>query len=568
MAKEKFTDYLIDNKLISEEDLEKTLSAQKEKGGSLVELFVKLGIMQESKILSILSGYLSIPPMRILNLNVSKEILDLIPEKTASSLQVMPIGKIGNTVTVAMSDPLNVLAIDDLKKITGCEINPVIAPLSEMKEAIAAHYSHQPLTSLEDIIEGQRPESLEIIREKDMVEEEIGSIDEAPVIKFTNSVLKKAVYERASDILIEPLEKASRVRFRVDGLLREVETFPKKMHAFIISRIKVMCNLNIAEHRLPQEGRFRSTISDRNVDFRVSVLPSSMGEKCALRILDKSTALLDLDLLGFEEDVLKQIKEDSLKPHGLILVCGPTGSGKTTTLYSEISHIYAPEKNIITVEDPIEYQLKGINQVSINPQINLTFSTCLRSILRQDPDIIMIGEIRDFDTADISIKAALTGHLVLSTLHTTTSAGSVTRLLNMGIEPFLLSSTLIGVLTQRLVRTLCVKCKEEFAMPDSVREKYSIGKQIKIYKAKGCGSCQHTGYRGRTVLCEYLPVGLKIRALINSSTSEHIIKREARLLGMRTLREDGLIKVSKGITTLEEVLKVTGPDEPLQQTKD
>ncbi|MDD4954460.1 MAG: ATPase, T2SS/T4P/T4SS family [Candidatus Omnitrophica bacterium] len=563
MTKEKFTDYLIDNKLVSKEDLEKALSMQKEKGGSLVELFVKLGIMQEAQLVSILSGYLSVPPMRVLNLNITKEILDLIPEKTAASLQVMPIGKIGNTVTVAMSDPLNVLAIDDLKKITGCEINPVIAPFSEMKEAIATHYSRQPLTSLEDIIGGQKPENLEIIRDKDAVEEEIGSIDEAPVIKFTNSVLKKAVYARASDILIEPLEKTSRVRFRVDGLLKEAESFPKKMHPFVVSRIKVMCNLNIAEHRLPQEGRFRSIIMDRNIDFRVSVLPSSMGEKCALRILDKTTALLDLDLLGFEQDVLKGIKEDSLKPHGLILVCGPTGSGKTTSLYAAISHVYSPEKNIITVEDPIEYQLKGINQVSINPQINLTFASCLRSILRQDPDIIMIGEIRDFDTADIAIKAALTGHLVLSTLHTTTSAGSVTRLLNMGIEPFLLSSTLIGVLTQRLVRTLCPKCKEEYKMPDGIREKYSISKDAKLYKAKGCSACQNIGYKGRTVICEYLPVGLKVRALITSSVSEHIIKREARLLGMRTLREDGLVKIIKGLTTLEEVLKVTGPDEPL-----
>jgi len=563
MTKEKFTDYLIDNKLISKEDLSKALSLQKEKGGSLVELFVKLNIMQEAQVVSALSSYLSVPPMRVLNLNITKEILDLIPEKTAYNLQVMPIGKIGNTITVAMADPLNVLVIDDLKKITGCEVNPVIAPFSEMKEAIAAHYNRQPLSSLEDIIGGQKPENLEIIRDKDIIEEEIGSIDEAPVIKFTNSIFKRAVYERASDILIEPLEKTSRVRFRIDGLLKEAETFPKKMHPFIISRIKVMCNLNIAEHRLPQEGRFRNIISDRNIDFRVSVLPSSMGEKCALRILDKGTALLDLDLLGFEQDVLKQVKEDTLKPHGLFLVCGPTGSGKTTTLYSAISHIYSPEKNIITVEDPIEYQLKGINQVSINPQINLTFASCLRSILRQDPDIIMIGEIRDFDTADIAIKAALTGHLVLSTLHTTTSAGSVTRLLNMGIEPFLLSSTLIGVITQRLVRTLCPKCKEEFAMPESVREKYSIDKNAKLYKAKGCNACQNIGYKGRTVLCEYLPVVLKIRALVSNSSSEHVIKREARLLGMRTLREDGLVKVTKGITTLGEVLKVTGPDEPL-----
>lgn len=565
MPKEKFTDYLVEKNLISKEDLEKVISIQKNKGGSLVELFVKLGYMQEPQILSILSSYLSIPPVKVLNFNIAKEVLDLIPEQVANSLQVIPIGRIGNSVTVAMADPLNILAIDDLKKITKCEINPVIAPFSEVKEAINTHYSHGPVASLEDIIGSQKPENLEIIKEKQEIEEEqIGSIDEAPVIKFTNSILKKSVYERASDILIEPLEKASRIRFRIDGLLREAGVFPKKMHSFMISRIKVMCNLNIAEHRLPQEGRFRSMIAERQVDFRVSILPSSMGEKAALRILDKGAALLDLDLLGFEQDVLRQIKEDSIKPHGLILSCGPTGSGKTTTLYSIISHIYTPEKNIITVEDPIEYQLKGINQVSINPQINLTFASCLRSILRQDPDIIMIGEIRDFDTADIAIKAALTGHLVLSTLHTTTSAGSVTRLINMGIEPFLLASTLIGVASQRLVRTLCNKCKEEFAMPDSVREKYSISKQAKVYKAKGCNLCQHTGYKGRTILCEYLPVCAKIRALIDSSASEHTIKKQARLLGMRTLREDGMVKITKGITTLEEVLKVTGPDEPLE----
>lgn len=564
MSKEKFTDYLLNKNLISKEDLDKVLLIQKEKGGSLVELFVKLGLMQEIQILSLLSTYLSIPPIRVLNLNVAKEILNLIPEKVAQNLQVIPIGKIGNTITVAMSDPLNVLAIDDLCKITNCEINPVIASLSDMKEAVANHYSREPLSSIEEIIGNQELDAIEIIKTKETVEEEnIGAIDEAPVIKFTNTFLKKAVYERASDILIEPWEKSSRVRFRVDGLLKDADTFPKKMHSFIISRIKVMCNLNIAEHRLPQEGRFRSLILDRNVDFRVSILPSSMGEKAALRILDKSTALLDLDLLGFEKDVLKQMKEDSVKPHGLILACGPTGSGKTTTLYSILSYIYNPGQNIITVEDPIEYQLKGINQVSINPAIELTFAACLRSILRQDPDIIMVGEIRDGETADIGIKAALTGHLVLSTLHTTTSAGSVTRLLNMGIEPFLLSSTLIGVVTQRLVRTLCNKCKEKFDMPENIREKYSIDKKAIIYKIKGCNLCQHTGYKGRTVLCEYLPVSSKIRALISTSASEHAIKREARLSGMHTLRDDGSIKIAKGITTLEEVLKVTGPDEPL-----
>jgi len=321
--------------------------------------------------------------------------------------------------------------------------------------------------------------------------------------------------------------------------------------------------LNIAEHRLPQEGRFRARFFNKLVDFRVSVLPSSLGEKVAIRVLDKEAAHLDLDLLGFEEDVLKGLKEDSLKPHGLILACGPTGSGKTTTLYSVIKHIYNPEKNIVTVEDPIEYQLKGINQVSINPGIGLSFASTLRSILRQDPDIVMIGEIRDSETADMGIRSALTGHLVLSTLHTTTSSGSITRLINMGIEPFLISSTLLGVLTQRLVRVLCPKCKEKLEVSGPLSEKYSIDKKAVIYKPKGCNYCQNTGYKGRTLICEYLRISPKINNLINSSVAESIIKREARVLGMKTLREDGLIKLQKGLISLEEVLRTTAPDEPL-----
>jgi len=565
MLKEKFTDYLLEKKLISKEDLEKVLTLQKEKGGSLVELFIKLGYMQETQLLNILSGYLSIPPMRVLNVVIAQETIGLISERFARSYHVIPISKIGNSITLAMADPLNVVVIDDLKKITGCEINPVIAPLSEIKEAIIAHYTRPPTDSIEEIIKGQKAEAIEIIKQEKVLQNQtLETIDEAPVMKFTNSLLKRAVSDRASDILLEPLEKSSRVRFRIDGLLREVETFSKKIHPFVISRIKVMCNLNIAEHRLPQEGRFRSSILERSVDFRVSIVPSSLGEKVAMRILDKNTALLDLELLGFEADVLKQMRADSKRPHGLMLVCGPTGSGKTTSLYSVISYIYSPERNIITVEDPIEYQLKGINQVSINPAINLTFASCLRSILRQDPDIIMVGEIRDFETADITIKAALTGHLVFSTLHTTTSAGSVTRLINMGIEPFLLSSTLISVLSQRLVRKLCPKCKEEAVILESIREKYGIDKKTKLFKAVGCNSCQQTGYKGRIALSEYLPISPKIRFLVNAAASEHVIKKEARMLGMRTLREDGILKLNAGLTTLEEVLKVTGTDEPLE----
>ena len=564
MRRKKFTDYLIEQKALSREELDKVSEAHRKKGGSLVELLIKLGYLKEAQLVDILSGYLSIPPIRVLNLNISKEVLALVPERIARDYQVLPIGKIGNTLTLAMGDPLNVLIIDDIKKITKCEINPIIAPLSEIREAISNYYVQAPTESIEEIIEGQEAETLKYIQEgkKEVTQEEIiRSIEEAPILKFTNHFLKMAVEEKTSDILIEPLENVSRIRLRIDGVLMEVETFSKKIHPFIISRIKVMCNLNISEHRLPQEGRFRRKILDKNVDFRVSILPSSMGEKAAIRVLDKTTALLNLDLLGFEENELKKLKEDSLKAHGMILVCGPTGAGKTTTLYSVIKHIYSPEKNIVTVEDPIEYQLKGINQVSIRPAIGLTFATILRSVLRQDPDIIMIGEIRDGDTADMAIKSALTGHLVLSTLHTTTSAGSVTRLINMGVEPFLLSSTLVGVLTQRLVRKLCLKCKEEMELSGSAREKYLINKEAKVYKAKGCNFCQKSGYKGRVSLCEYLQVLPKMKNLISTSSSESDIKKGARALGMYTLREDGIIKVEKGITTLEEILKVTGADE-------
>jgi len=570
MKRKKFTDYLIEQKALSQEDLDKVLEVHKKKSGSLVELLIKLGYLKEAQLVDILSGYLSIPPVRVLNLKISPEILSLVPERIARDYQVLPIGKIGDTLTLAMGDPLNVLIIDDIKKITKCEVNPVIALFSEIKEAITNCYVQEPAESIEEIIEGESVESIKYIKEekKEVTQEEIiRSVEEAPILKFTNRFLKVAVEEKTSDILIEPLENASRIRLRVDGILRVAESFSKKIHPFVISRIKVMCNLNIAEHRLPQEGRFRGKILGRDIDFRVSILPSSLGEKAAIRVLDKTTALLNLDYLGFEQDVLKDLKEDSLKAHGLLLACGPTGAGKSTTLYSVINHIYSPEKNIVTVEDPIEYQLKGINQVSVNPVIGLSFASALRSILRQDPDIIMIGEIRDGDTADMAIKSALTGHMVLSTLHTTTSAGSVTRLINMGVEPFLMSSTLVGVLTQRLVRKLCPKCKEKTQLSSGLKEKYLINKDAETYKVVGCSFCQKTGYKGRISLCEYLRMSSKLRNLIIGSGTESEIKKEARREGMRTLREDGIIKLENGITTLEEVLKVTHSDELIEGKK-
>jgi type IV pilus assembly protein PilB len=558
-----FAQMLLEKRLISPQQLEEAIKLQKTKECALSEAILDLGYMDESQLLVFLSTYLSIPPVRVLSLNIPDQILKLIPPDTAAKYKAIPIGKIGNVLTVAMVDPLNVVALDDLEKVTGCQINPVVALRSEIKEAIETNYKKSLSDKIEEIIKNAQVASIEVIKERKEAlkdEEILHSIEEAPVIKLTNYILRRAVEERASDVLIEPLSESSRVRFRIDGILRERESFSRKMHDFVVSRIKIMGDLNITEHRLPQEGRFCMNILGRDIDFRISILPSTLGEKVVLRILDRSQGLLDLDSLGFEEDLTSRLKRDAASSCGMILVCGPTGCGKTTTLYSILKQIYTQEKNIITVEDPIEYQLEGINQVSVNYKVNLTFASALRSILRQDPDIIMVGEIRDFDTVDIAIKAALTGHLLLSTLHTTTAPGSITRLLNMGVEPFLLSSTLIGVLAQRLVRRLCPHCKEVNKIGVDIKEKYRISKDAVVYKPKGCKLCAREGYKGRIALGEYLHLDSEIKRLINLSSDEHIIKREARSRGMKTLREDGIYKVEKGFTSLEEVLRVTMED--------
>ncbi|MCD6228874.1 MAG: type II/IV secretion system protein [Candidatus Omnitrophica bacterium] len=561
--KKSFPQVLLEKGEITQKQLEEAIRFQKEKGCSLNEAFLSLGYIDEKKLLLLLSAYLSTPPIKVLNLNIPSQVLKLIPQEVAVKYQLIPIGRIGGVLSVAMADPLNVVALDDLERITKCQINPVVALRSEIKEAIDNNYRKSLVDTVEEIIKNSEIGSIEVIKEeKEAVKDEeiLRSLEEAPVIKFSNYILKRAVEEKASDVLIEPLSKSSRIRFRVDGVLREIESFSRKMHEFVVSRIKVIANLNITEHRLPQDGRFRMNILGREVDFRVSILPSVLGEKVVLRVLDKSQGLLDLDSLGFEESLISQLKIDSASSCGMILVCGPTGCGKTTTLYSILRYIYTPEKNIITVEDPIEYQLLGINQVNVNYEVGLTFANALRSILRQDPDVIMVGEIRDFDTVDIAIKAALTGHLVISTLHTTTAVGSVTRLINMGVEPFLLSSTLIGVLAQRLIRKLCPHCREESKLSSSLKEKYKISPDATIYKPKGCKSCFNQGYRGRLALGEYLHVDSQIRRLISISADEHTLKKEARKGGMKTLRENGIRKVEKGLTSLEEVLKTTGEE--------
>ena len=559
-----FTRLLVEKGLINEEELKSIQELHASKGGSLSEILVKSGYVKEKDLVIFLSTYLSIPPIKVLSLRIPREVIQVVPKATARKYTILPVGRIGNVLTVAVSDPLNVVVFEDLERITGCEINPVIASHSELEQAIEIYYKESVTTAIEEIIQDSESASIEIIKEEKKEVKDVDilrSIDEAPVIKLTNYIMRKAVEERASDILIEPLGDVSRARYRIDGVLREADTFPKKMHDFVISRLKVIAGLDITEHRLPQDGRFKMKILGNDVDFRLSVLPSTLGEKAALRVLDKSSGLLDLSFLGFSNDFVKQVQADALSSFGMILACGPTGSGKTTTLYSILRYIYTPQKNIITVEDPIEYQLEGINQVNVNYEVDLTFASALRSILRQDPDIIMVGEIRDFDTVDIAIKAALTGHLVLSTLHTTTAPGAVTRLINMGVEPFLLSSTLIGVVAQRLVRKLCPRCKEKANLDAKIRERFRIKKDVKVYKPKGCKACNNQGYKGRVALGEYLHMDTNLKNMVSESETEHAIKRYAREHGMRTLREDGILKVENGITSLEEVLRATAGDE-------
>ena len=570
--KERLTEILIENGVISESQLKKALKIQKQKGGSLKAILVELGFVNEKDLMAALSQGLGIPPIALSRFKIDFEILKLVPRDVARKYQIVPVSKVGNILTIATADPLNVFAIDDIRSFTGFEIGTIIASQKEVQEVIDQHYGEDTHQAIEELVKDMKTEDLEIIS-GDKLEEEVDSeklfklVEEAPVVKLTNMILENAIKARSSDILIEPMEGSLRLRYRVDGVLREVDSLPRNMHDSIISRIKVMSQLNIAERRLPQDGRFKLKMKSIEVDFRVSVLPSSRGEKVALRVLDKSQATLDIEKLGFEKDSMKILKENASLPHGMILVCGPTGSGKTTTLYSLLKYVHDPEKNLITVEDPVEYQIHGVSQVTVRAEAGLTFASALRSILRQDPDVIMIGEIRDFSTVDIAIKSALTGHLVLSTLHTTTACGSVVRLVNMGVEPFLISSSLISIVSQRLIRKLCPKCKEAYKPSDKIISRLGLDKSKVgaddpfFYKPKGCEQCFNSGYSGRVGICEILTMTPLIRGMILKRSRESEIKLAARKEGMRTLREDGLLKVIEGVTSLEEILRLTIGDE-------
>lgn len=570
--KEKLIKVFIDKKLLKKSDLEKALDVQREKGGSLSDILVNMGMISRSDLMVALSHELGIPPINLSRYKVDPNVIKLIPKKFAKRYQIVPISKMGDTLVVAMVDPLNVFAIDDIKAVTGFNISPIITADRDIKDAIAQYYEESACVAIEKIVDDMKESAvMSALEDRGIETQELSDLikmtQDAPVVKIANLILAEAVNLKASDVLIEPLENEVRVRYRIDGTLQEAKRPPKALHSAIVSRLKVMSNLDIAERRLPQDGRFKARLHSREVNFRISVLPSSKGEKVALRILDKSQVTLDIERLGFDKKSLDYIKEGAVKPHGMILVCGPTGCGKTTTLYSILEYINSPEDNVITVEDPVEYIIDGINQVTSRPDIGLTFASALRSILRQDPDIIMIGEIRDFETVDIAIKAALTGHLVLSTLHTTTAAGSITRLLNMGVEPFLITSSVILIAAQRLVRNICHKCKEPYELDSDVAEKLGIksgGKKVTLYRGKGCGACRNTGYKGRVGLIEVLMLTPKIKTLILESSQEYKIRDQTRLEGMMTLRENGITLALEGITTIDEVVRVTVGDQDIE----
>lgn len=593
---------LIAANIISEEQLNQALNLQKKEGGRLGTTLVNLGFVTEQKLVYFLSKQFGVPAITLSEYKIDPSVVRLIPLEMAKKYLIMPVTRVGATLTIAMGDPSNVFAIDDVKFMTGYNVEIVVANESAILEAIANNYQRsgaglvtarkssaqvlqakdytleaedesmdtaaafeeEQTVNLEDFdqIVGSALDAVDVIEEK---EDSIVREVEAPIIKLVNGIFVNAIKAGASDIHLEPYENTFRVRQRIDGVMYNTINVPTKIKNALTSRIKIMAKLDIAERRLPQDGRIKLKLGrKREVDMRVSVLPTLFGEKTVLRILDKSNLQVDLTKLGFDEKQLADFMNAIEKPYGMVLVTGPTGSGKTTTLYSALTHLNKPSTNIMTAEDPVEYNFMGINQVQIKEDIGLTFAAALRAFLRQDPDIIMVGEIRDFETAEIGVKAALTGHLVLSTLHTNDAPSTINRLLNMGIEPFLVASSVIIIMAQRLARKLCQQCKEEekFPVPVLVSLGFSEAEAgtIKCFRGKGCAVCNNSGYKGRIALYEVMSITDEIRELILEGAPTTEIKKTAVRLGMKTLRMSGLAKIKDGITTIEEVLRVTFGD--------
>ena len=559
----KIGEMLLKGNLITQEQLRTALETQKKTKERIGSVLVKEGTIKEQELLSFLGRQFNIPVVDLTKYEINPEVVRLLPEDMVQKNMALPINRVGAKLIVAVADPSNMAILDAIGFKTGYAVELVLASEKEITAAINKFFDQS--LEFKDII-SELDDELEVVREEEVdVSELERGLDDAPVVKLVNFILTDAIKRRSSDIHVEPYEKEFRVRYRVDGVLYEVMRPPLKMRNAISSRLKILASLDIAERRLPQDGRIKLKIGKgREMDFRVSTLPTIYGEKTVLRLLDKTTLELDMTKLGFEQEQLDDFLEAIHRPYGMVLVTGPTGSGKTTTLYSALSDLNKTSDNISTCEDPVEFNFAGINQVQIKEEIGLTFAAALRSFLRQDPDIIMVGEIRDYETAEIAVKAALTGHLVLSTLHTNDAPSTVTRLLNMGIEPFLVSSSLNLILAQRLARRVCANCSGEIKIPPKALSDAGMATdrlaRVQLRRGKGCEECNRTGFRGRVALYEVMPVREEIKDLVLRGGSALEIKREAIRLGMKTLRQAGLTKVEEGVTTLEEILRVTAPD--------
>lgn len=555
---------LLREKLVNVEQLHQARQAQRE-GEGLAYTLARLGYVEESHLINFLSRQYGVPSINLDECEIPEEVIKLVTREVAERHNLIPIARRGSTLIVAMADPSNVYAMDDVKFLTGLNVEVVVASESAIRKAIERYYG---ATEYSALIQGIQEEAeIALLRDEKGVDlaQLQRETEEAPVVRLVNMILVDAVKRGASDIHIEPYEKDFRVRYRLDGVLYEIMRPPIRLKNAITSRIKIMSELDIAERRLPQDGRIRLVMGkEKEVDFRVSVLPTLFGEKVVLRILDKSALQLDLGALGFEEDQLRHFREAIHQPWGMVLVTGPTGSGKTTTLYSALTELNKTSENISTAEDPVEIHMPGINQVQVKEEIGLTFASALRAFLRQDPDIIMVGEIRDFETAETAVKAALTGHLVLSTIHTNDAPSTINRLLNMGVEPFLVTASLILICAQRLVRKVCKECAEPVEVSPQVLMDIGFSEeeahQVKPVRGRGCRNCNNTGYKGRIACYEVMPLTDELKEAVLQGYSSIELKREAMRQGMRTLRQSGLAKVKAGITTIEEVLRVTRAD--------
>jgi len=563
-------DLLLKAQLITQDQLNKALEEQRSLGGRLGEVLMRLGYVSEEDIIECLSHQFGVPSINLRHFEIDEAVAKLVPVDLLRKYNVIPVNKTGATLTVAMADPTNIFAMDEITFMTGYRVEPVVASEEAIRAAIDRHFGSSREIELKKVMEdlSQVDEAaLELLEESEDVDLQAleAESSEAPVVRLVNIILTDAIKRGASDIHIEPYEKVFRVRYRIDGILNEVMTPPLRLKDAIVSRVKILSKLDIAEKRLPQDGRIKLKVKvegkARDLDFRVSTLPTLFGEKVVLRLLDKENLQLDLTKLGFEKSSLKRFEDAILKPYGMVLVTGPTGSGKTNTLYSALSRINTPTVNILTAEDPVEFQLPGINQVQMKEAIGLNFAAALRSFLRQDPNIVLVGEIRDFETAEIAVKAALTGHLVLSTLHTNDAPSTVSRLMNMGIEPFLVATSVNVIVAQRLVRRICSNCKEEAEAP--VQALLSVGfseaeaPTLRLYRGRGCDRCNGTGYKGRVGLFEVMELTEDIRELILSGATAVELRRKAIEEGMITLRQSGLQKIRDGVTTIDEVVRET-----------